>query len=197
MQPFSNWGGHGLHDICSISGAREGSFWLGWGGSSHSQSNSSTLGWIAGMSGGQRVLRGYCSSCVQCLEQGLCCTHFCRASSARCLPGLTSHAGARTLTSLSDAMMPWRWGQSHNHVWGGGFPRLGAGKSSEVSLGHSKYWGTPWGYRRETSIWPEATWLVVLLICTCAGEKKNRPDADVPVLQSQTMSHKAVLHCLG
>lgn len=108
MQPFSNWGGHGLHDICSISGAGEGSFCLGWGGSSHNQSSSSTLGWIAGISRGQSVLRGYCSSCAQCLEQRLCCTHFCRASSARRLPGLTSHAGACTLTSLSDAVMMMR-----------------------------------------------------------------------------------------
>ena len=64
MQLFSTWGGCGFHDVCSISGAGEGSFQLGWGGSSHSLSSSSTPGWIAGTSQGQRVSKGYCSSCA-------------------------------------------------------------------------------------------------------------------------------------
>lgn len=54
MQFFSNSGGHGLRDVCRISGAGGGSFQLGWSGFSHSQSSSITLGWIAGISQGQR-----------------------------------------------------------------------------------------------------------------------------------------------
>lgn len=182
MRFFSNWDGHGIHDVWSISGAGEGPFQPGWGGCNHSLSSSGTLGWMVGISQGQRVSKGHCSSCAQCLERTLCGTHFCRTNSAWCLLGLASHAGllhgAFMLTSLSAMMvravpqpcvkrnLPLRW--RREFIWSGLGPFALLRDSLRLQEGNFHLsWGNVAGGA------------ACLYLCRWEG---SHPHADVPLL---------------